>query len=185
MLGVAAGPVEGSHERDLRGLTFLGLIGLMDPPAPGVKATLAQWRSLRRPPCWPAVGTALARETGLTESFVGSFVIAVSTSLPEVVVSLAAVRMGARDMAVANLLGSNIFNIAVLGVDDLLYTRGRVLAAVSGAHLVTLIMAMVMSAIAILGLTYRAQRKRYRLSWDAVAILATYLAGLWLFRIVP
>jgi cation:H+ antiporter len=122
----------------------------------------------------PAVGERLAAATGLTQSFVGSLFVAASTSLPEVAVSVAAARIGAIDMAAANLFGSNLFNIAVLGIDDVLYTRGSFLADISAAHLVTLIATIAMTAIAIVGLTYRAQRKRWRLSWDTLAILAVY-----------
>ena len=102
--------------------------------------------------------------------------------MPEVVVSVAAARIGAMDMAVGNLFGSNLFNVAVLGFDDAIYTRGSVLAAVSPVHLVSLTTAMMMTAIAIVGVTYRASRKRYRLSWDAVAILAMYVIGVLLLR---
>ena len=128
----------------------------------------------------PAAAEHLAEATGLGQSFVGSLFVAASTSLPEVVVSVAAARLGALDMAAANLFGSNIFNIAVLGVDDLLYTRGSLLAQVSGVHLVSLLVAMVMTAVAIIGLTYRAQKKRFRLSWDSVFIAGLYAVGVWL-----
>jgi cation:H+ antiporter len=125
----------------------------------------------------PGVGERLAAETGLNRSFVGSLFVAASTSMPEVVVSVAAARMGAIDMAAGNLFGSNLFNVAVLGIDDVIYTGGSFLAVVSRQHLVTLTSASVMTAIAIIGLTYRAQKKRFRLSWDAIAIVAVYLTG--------
>lgn len=94
------------------------------------------------------------------------------------VVSAAAVRIGAIDMAAANLFGSNLFNIAVLGVDDLLYRRGPILLDISQAHLVTLAAAITMTGIAIIGLTLRARHKRFRLSWDALALIAVYVLGL-------
>jgi cation:H+ antiporter len=122
----------------------------------------------------PGLAEAIAEQTGVGQSFVGSIALAASTSMPEVVVSMAAMRMGALDMAAANLFGSNLFNLAVLGLDDVLYTRGPLLAAISSAHLVTLVAAMVMTAIAIVGLTYRAQRKRFRLSYDAIAMIVVY-----------
>jgi cation:H+ antiporter len=123
----------------------------------------------------PGAAERLAEATGLTHSFVGSLFVAASTSMPEVVVSIAAARMGAIDMAAGNLFGSNLFNIAVLGVDDLLYTSGPLTAAVSPTHLITLVAAITMSAIAVIGLTYRAKRKRFRLSWDALGLTAVYL----------
>ncbi|HEX3034293.1 MAG TPA: sodium:calcium antiporter, partial [Thermodesulfobacteriota bacterium] len=59
----------------------------------------------------PHIGEEIAEITGLGQTFVGNIFIAVSTSLPEVVTSVAALKIGAVDMAVANLFGSNLFNI--------------------------------------------------------------------------
>ena len=132
----------------------------------------------------PGAAERLAALTGLGHSFVGSLFVAASTSMPEVVVSVAAARMGALDMAAGNLFGSNLFNIAVLGIDDVLYTSGPILTAVSPAHLVTLAAAMTMTAIAIIGMTYRAKRKRFRLSWDAFGIATVYLLAIGLLKAV-
>ena len=126
----------------------------------------------------PGIADRLSNVTGLEQTFVGSLFVAVSTSLPEVAVSTAAMRLGALDMAVANLFGSNLFNVAVLGIDDLLYTDGVLLTRVSPDHIVTATAAMTMTGIAVIGLTYRAARKRFRLSWDAFAIVAVYLLAL-------
>jgi cation:H+ antiporter len=133
----------------------------------------------------PGIGERLAERTGLGQSLVGSLFVAASTSMPEVVVSVAAARIGALDLAASNLFGSNLFNIAILGIDDVLATRGPILASVAPANLVTILAAMVMTGIAIIGLTYRAQRKRFRLSWDSLAMVAMYamaIAMLWAGR---
>lgn len=132
----------------------------------------------------PGAAERIAALTGLGESFVGSLFVAASTSMPEVVVSVAAARMGALDMAAGNLFGSNIFNIAVLGIDDVLYTRGVLLSAVSPVHLVTLAAAMTMTACVVIGLTYRAKQKRFRLSWDALALAAVYLMAIGLLKAI-
>ena len=71
------------------------------------------------------LGADLARQTGLGEAFVGTLFIAISTSLPEIVVSLAAVRIGALDLGIGNVLGSNLFNLLILGLDDVFAGRGR------------------------------------------------------------
>ncbi len=126
----------------------------------------------------PALSERLAAQTGMTESFVGSLFLAAATSMPEVVVSVTAARIGAVDMAVGNLLGSNIFNIAILSIDDIAYREGPLLASVSSSHLITLTAAMLMTAISIIGLTYRVQRRRSRLSWESVAKLVVYAAGI-------
>jgi cation:H+ antiporter len=63
----------------------------------------------------PFVGDHIARDMGWHDSFVGTVFIAIGTSIPEVVVSVAAMRIGALNMAVANLLGANLFNMLILG----------------------------------------------------------------------
>jgi cation:H+ antiporter len=127
----------------------------------------------------PFIGDQLAVKTGLGQSFVGSIFIAITTSLPELVVAVAALRIGAADMAIANLFGSNMFNIIILAVDDLAYRRGPLLAMVSWNHAVTGSIAIIMSAIAMVSLTFRLERKTVlRIGWDAVALLLAYLANI-------
>lgn len=129
----------------------------------------------------PFIGDRLAEETGLGRSFIGSIFIALTTSLPELVVSISALRIGATDMAIANLFGSNIFNIAILAIDDIFYTKGPILSHVSMSHAVTGFMAVLMTGIAIVGLEYRLERKTFlRLGWDAIAILLAYFINIYL-----
>lgn len=129
----------------------------------------------------PFIGDSLAEETGLGRSFIGSIFIALTTSLPELVVSISALKIGATDMAIANLFGSNIFNIFILAIDDIFYVRGPLLADVSMNHAVTGFMSVVMTGIAIVGLTYRIERKTFlRLGWDAIAILLAYSVNIYL-----
>jgi cation:H+ antiporter len=125
----------------------------------------------------PEVGHQLAVVSGLGPTFVGTLFIALSTSLPEIVVSVAAVRIGAIDMAAGNLFGSNLFNLAILGFDDLLYRRGVMLAHADPANAIAVTGALGMTAVAIIGVTYRAAKKRYRLSWDAFAMVAIYVVA--------
>jgi cation:H+ antiporter len=70
-----------------------------------------------------AVGTA--RLLGLSELVIGLTVVAAGTSLPEVAASIAAALKGERDIAVGNVVGSNLFNIlAVLGLSSLVSPQG-------------------------------------------------------------
>lgn len=129
----------------------------------------------------PFIGDSLAQETGLGGSFVGSVFIAITTSLPELVVSISALRIGATDMAIANLFGSNIFNIFILAIDDLFYTKGPLLSHVSTNHAVTGFVAVVMTGIAIVSLEYRLEKKAFlRLGWDAIAMLLAYIINVYL-----
>jgi len=125
----------------------------------------------------PSVGAELARETGLGEAFVGSLFIAVTTSLPEIVVSLTAVRIGALDLGIGNVLGSNLFNLLILGLDDVFYRHGPLLAEVDRGHLVSVLAVIVMNALFLIGLTERALTKRFMVAWDTGAIAAVYAAA--------
>ena len=128
----------------------------------------------------PFFAEHIAEITGLQKSFVGTFFLAISTSLPEIAVSIAAVRMGSIDMAVGNLLGSNIFNILILAIDDLFYTKGLLLQDASPSHLISILSTIIMSAIVIIGLSYHAKGKKFILAWDAVLIFIVYAINLFL-----
>lgn len=126
----------------------------------------------------PPLAERIAAVTGLQESFVGTLLLAASTSLPEIAVSYAAVRMGAIDLAVGNILGSNLFNILILAVGDIAYTSGVLLRDAANIHIVSVLSTIAMSAIVIIGLTYNVRGKRFVLAWDAALILAVYAANL-------
>jgi len=123
----------------------------------------------------PYLGADLARQTGLGQAFVGSLFIAMTTSLPEIVVSLTAVRIGAVDLGVGNVLGSNLFNLLILGLDDFFYTQGPLLASAADAHRLTIAAIVAMNAIFLIGLTYRAITKRFIVAWDTAAIAGVYV----------
>jgi cation:H+ antiporter len=129
----------------------------------------------------PFLGNRLAEETGLGQSFVGTIFVALTTSLPELAVSVAALRIGAADMAIANLFGSNLFNIFILAIDDLFYTKGPLLSHLSQNHAITAFMAVIMTGIAMVSLTYRLQKKAFlRLGWDALALIFGYIVNIYL-----
>jgi cation:H+ antiporter len=128
----------------------------------------------------PFFAVEIAEITGLEKSFVGTFLLAVSTSLPEIAVSIAAVRIGSVDMAMGNLLGSNIFNILILALDDLFYTNGLLLQDASPNHLISILSTIMMSAIVIIGLSFHAKGKKFLLAWDSILIFIVYAINLML-----
>ena len=68
-----------------------------------------------------AGATEIARTFGLSESLIGLTIVAIGTSLPELVTSIVAAKKGESDIAIGNVIGSNIFNIAfILGVSSLI-----------------------------------------------------------------
>ncbi|MGE4111753.1 MAG: sodium:calcium antiporter, partial [Burkholderiales bacterium] len=103
----------------------------------------------------PFAAGDLAARMQWNQSFVGTLFVSLATTLPELTVTVGALRIGAVDLAVGNLLGSNLFNLAILAVDDLFYLPGPLLSAVSPIHLVSALSALMMSALAIAGLLYK------------------------------
>jgi cation:H+ antiporter len=126
----------------------------------------------------PKIGEGLATATGLGQMFVGNIFIAISTSLPEVVVSLAAVKLDAVDLAIGNLFGSNIFNMFILALDDIFFVKGPLLSYANSDHIISALSAMSMISIAIIGLIFRPEKKRLFLAWDSMGILLCYILNL-------
>lgn len=123
----------------------------------------------------PHVADGLAAALGLSRSFAGTVLMALVTTLPEMAVTLGALRLGALDMAIGNLLGSNLFNVAILAVDDAFYVRGPLLADAAPVHAGTAVTAMVMTGLVIVGLVMRPQGRALRvMSWISVGLAATY-----------
>ncbi len=122
----------------------------------------------------------LAISTGLGHTFVGSILLAVSTSLPETVTTITAVRLGLLDMAVANVFGANFMNLFIVFVADLFYRSGPILYAVSDHHLLSALMVIMLSTLVILGLTYRSERRLARIGIDALLVLFGYLVTIYL-----
>ncbi len=125
------------------------------------------------------IGDEIAEVTGWGQSFVGSLFLAFTTTLPEITVSFTAMRIGAVDMAVANLVGSNLFNLTIIPVIDLIYTKGPILAKVSEGHLYTAGAVVLMSLIFIAGMRFRTGRI-LRLSWFNISLIILFLASAYL-----
>lgn len=124
------------------------------------------------------IGDEITETYGWSSSFVGSLFLAISTSMPELVVTIAALRLGAIDMAVADILGSNMFNLAIILPVDLSYSQAPILSEASAAHLVTAVVAIVMSLLVIVGLRFRQKRKTFFvISWYALALIGLYIFG--------
>lgn len=124
----------------------------------------------------PYFGEHIAASTGLGNSIFGTLFIAAATSLPELVVSLSALRMGALDMAVGNLLGSNVFNMFILGIDDVFYRDGSLFKNISPSHLLSVFITIIMTAVVGLGLLFKPKKKQaWLLGLDTFIILLLYI----------
>jgi cation:H+ antiporter len=126
-----------------------------------------------------SIADRISDETGLGRSFVGALFLGVSTSLPEIATSVMAVRMGAIDLAIGNVLGSNLFNVTLLAVYDIFDGPRNLWAAMSPANALASVISIMMTAVIIISLIYRASSKTpFRVSWDGIALVAMYLGAL-------
>lgn len=124
----------------------------------------------------PTTASHIVVVMGWDETFVGTFFVALATSLPEVAVTVSAIRLGAIDLAMSGLFGSNLFDLLIMAIDDLAYTRGPLFAAVSPLHLVSIQTAMMMTGIAIVGLLYRPTGRILKtVGWVSLLILMFYV----------
>ncbi|MFV2063887.1 MAG: sodium:calcium antiporter [Chloroflexota bacterium] len=117
----------------------------------------------------------IAEESGLGESFVGASFLAFSTSLPELSTALAAVRMGAFDLAVGSLLGSNAFNMAIILLVDVFYFDGPILAAVDPIQAFVGVSAVLLMSIVLAGIVHGARTRARKLEPSSLMTIIVYL----------
>ncbi|HXH21615.1 MAG TPA: hypothetical protein VNN10_06265 [Dehalococcoidia bacterium] len=119
----------------------------------------------------------LAQDTGVGETFFGTLALALVTSLPELVVSATAVRLGALDLALGNLFGSNAENMAILLVLELAHTEGRIMEAADLSAATPAVVAIGLMTIGIAAIVLKAERRRLPFDLSAAALVAGYLMG--------
>lgn len=133
---------------------------------------------------WSAEG--IARITGLGSTFVGTLLVAMCTSLPEFVTCMAALRIGALDLAVGNLFGSNAFDMAAFFALDAASPGPAVFAILDPGHGLSALFAIVLTALGLAAIVYRAKRRFAMLEPDSALILVAYaLALIVLYGRVP
>jgi cation:H+ antiporter len=112
---------------------------------------------------------------GLEASLIGTVFLAISTSLPELVISFSSVRMGFLDMAVGNVLGSNMFNLLIIFAADIAMRGGSLLTRASGKHWASTALILLLTLLA--GLLLRTRRRTFS-SALAAGMVAAYIAAL-------
>jgi cation:H+ antiporter len=119
----------------------------------------------------------IATLSGLGKTFVGTTLVAFSTSLPELVTSLAALRRGAYDLVIGNVFGSNAFNMMLLIPIDMFHP-GPLLAEVSSGHAVTGLAAILATMVVVLGQLCQIERKLPLIDPDAFLVIVIVFGAL-------
>jgi cation:H+ antiporter len=120
----------------------------------------------------------IAEATGVSTGLVGIALVALVTSLPEVVTAVSAMRIGAHDLAVGNLFGSNIFNVFALGSTDLFYFRGRFLASIDPALSLAGVAGLVLTSLGLVASVAQVERRLFFVELDALLIILGYIGAM-------
>jgi cation:H+ antiporter len=123
-------------------------------------------------------GEAIAEQTGLGSSFIGAVLVAISTSLPEVSTVLSAARMGHYTMAISDILGTNLFDGALLFIVDGVDSGGPILNRVGAFSAFAGLVGIIVTTLFTIGLIERRDRTFLRMGFDSIAVLMTYVVGL-------
>jgi cation:H+ antiporter len=121
----------------------------------------------------------IAELTGLGNTFVGTWLLGLVTSLPELVTGLAAVRIGQFDLAVGNLFGSNSFNMAIFFLLDLASPTGAIFARVDPSHAISGTLGVVLMGLGLAAILYRAERRFLMIEPDSALMLLAYFISMW------
>lgn len=121
---------------------------------------------------------AIAEQSGLGAGLVGLVLLAFATSLPEISSIVSALRLRRYEMAVGDIFGTNLFNIALLFLADLTYPGGPVLSEAGAFETVAALLGLLLTGVFVLGLLERRDRTVLRMGYDSVAALLLYATGL-------
>lgn len=121
---------------------------------------------------------ALAQRTGLAAGLVGFVLVGFATSLPEVSSVVAAVRLRRYQMAIGDVFGTNIFNVLLIFLADIIYRGPPVLAEAGRFEVIGAILAVLMTGVFVVGLLERRDRTILRMGYDALAAILLFAAGL-------
>jgi cation:H+ antiporter len=128
-----------------------------------------------------AASTAtIAEQLGISKGFAGMVLLALTTSLPEMVVTWTCIRVGAYDLAVGNLFGSNCFNMAAILPLDIVYGSGSILAAVPFELTIGGLFAILLMALAVLDVLNKSERRFWIIEPGPAFMVLAYFAGLYL-----
>ncbi|KHK92946.1 sodium:calcium antiporter [Novosphingobium malaysiense] len=118
----------------------------------------------------------IAARTGLDTGLMGLTLLAMATSLPELSTSIAAVRLGRAELAIGDVLGGNMFDVALILLVDVLYRQGSALHEVDRASMTMALSGTLMTAIFLIGLIERRNRSLMRIGYDSLAVIVVYVA---------
>jgi len=121
----------------------------------------------------------IVAETPLPEAVVGGLFMAIATSLPELVTSIAAVRRGALTLAVSDIVGGNFFDVLFVAAADLAYVQGSLYhgAGVGHREIFLTALTILLNVVLLVGLIYRQKSGPGNIGFESLGMLVLYFVG--------
>jgi cation:H+ antiporter len=119
----------------------------------------------------------ISGNTGLSASLMGAVFTSLSTSLPELMVTVSAVRQNALALAVGNIIGGNTFDVLFISFSDVAYREGSIFHTFNDSHYFIFTITIIMTSILAMGLLYRQRHGFAGIGWESVSIILIFLAG--------
>ena len=116
----------------------------------------------------------IAARSFLSETLIGGVFTSVSTSLPELVITLAAVRRGALNLAVGNIIGGNSFDVLFLAGSDIFYRSGSIYHQIDPGHVLIIATSLLMTGVLMLGLLRREKKGPAGIGFESALVLGIY-----------
>ncbi len=130
-------------------------------------------------------GTRLAQSAGLSHTLFGSVFTAITTSLPELITVLAAVRRQAYTLAVGDIIGGNTFDVLFLAFSDLTYRPGSIYHTLESSHFFLVALTIAMVSVLLLGLLRRERHGLGGIGFESIALLVLYTVGMAVLWLAP
>ncbi len=127
-------------------------------------------------------GNIIADKTGLGQVLIGSILVALATSLPEMVTSITSSLVGAPDIAIGNVFGSNTFNLFILAIIDLFHGPGPLMLHIRYSHILSGLLGILLSGIVVFSIIVThftpIRLGFWGIGLDSIIIILTYLVGM-------
>ncbi|MCB1495743.1 MAG: sodium:calcium antiporter [Bauldia sp.] len=123
-------------------------------------------------------GDAVAVQTGIGENMVGFVLIGLATSLPEISSMVGAVRIHRYELAIGDIFGTNLFDLLLIPVADIVYRHGPILAEAGRFESIALLLGIILTAIYVVGLLDRRNQTILRMGYDSLAAIIVFAGGI-------
>lgn len=127
-------------------------------------------------------GDAISEKTKTSSAFMG-IIIGAAISLPELTSSVTAIAIDSPDLAIGNLLGSNLFNLLALAVLDMVYRREQIMGQTDLGSKLYIYLVIVMTLIVVAGLSLTLPASIFHIGYSSVILVLVYFVGVkWINR---